>query len=199
MSELYYNHVNIKDPRLLEITEHIYKMIGGINENCFMIAVLVAEVEDQNLLYNDDFYDICDYVKKCFGFEKTTAYNLLKIGREYLGTCEDGRIKTLLSHNERDFSISQVVKMLPLGIEKAKELTRDEVITPDMSCRQIEKVVRQNIKRMIIDNSDDDIIEEVDDVDEIEEIEEIDDVTEEVTDKCKTCMYYIEYMKRVNK
>lgn len=188
---LTYDYGSIKDPRLYEVTDRICNMLIDINEDCFAIAALVAKVEDDNLLYNDDFDDICDYVKKCFGFEKTTTYNLLKIGREYLVTFENGNIQTLLKHGVRDYSISQVIKMLPLGVDKAKELTRDEVITPDMSCRKIEKIVKQNLKRMVIDDPDD--------IEEIEEIEDVDDMTEEVTDKCKTCMYYIEYMKGVGK
>lgn len=150
-----YNYETIKDPRLREVTRVIRNSCECITEHSFAIAAMIAKVEDNDLLSNDDFVDICDYVKRCFGFEKTTAYNLLKIGREFIQTFEDGTIETVLTYTKKDYTISQVVKMLPLGVDRAKELTSDGVITSEMSCRQIERIVKANMKRMIVDDPED--------------------------------------------
>ena len=67
------------------------------------------------------------------------------MGKDFIASDENGKkYETLLTHGERDFSISQVFKMLPLGLEKAQELTADGVIDVDMSCRAIEKIVKEN-------------------------------------------------------
>lgn len=168
---LLYDYEAITNPELKRITNIIRNSCKTITGYTYKIAALITKVENDDLYASDGFDDICDYSKRCFGFEKTTTYNLLKIGRFFIEETENGDVKTVLTHIEdKDFTVSQVVKMLPLGIDRAKELTNDGVITSDMSCRQIEKVVKQNLKRLEpeLDNEDDDP-EEFEDTDVVEE------------------------------
>ena len=140
-------NVTINDPDLKAVTTEIRKAGANVIGNTFKIAALIARVEDNELYVNDGFVDVFYYVKQCFGLEKTSAYNLIKVGREFIAEVESGKttkFETLLTHHDKDYSISQVFKMLPLGIEKAKELTADGVIDETMSCRQIEKIVKEN-------------------------------------------------------
>lgn len=140
-------NVTINDPKLKEVTTAIRKAGANVIGNTFKIAALIAKVDNDELYAADGFNDVFDYVKQCFGLEKASAYNLLKVGNGFIAEVEKGKTKTyetLLTHGERDFSISQVVKMLPLGLEKAQELTADGVIDVDMSCRAIEKIVKEN-------------------------------------------------------
>lgn len=140
-------NVTINNPDLKAVTTEIRKAGANVIGNTFKIAALIARVDDEELFVEDGFEDVFDYVKTCFGLEKTSAYNLIKVGREFIAEIENGKttkFETLLTHGARDYSISQVFKMLPLGIEKAKELTADGVINETMSCRQIEKVVKEN-------------------------------------------------------
>lgn len=138
-------NVTINDPKLKEVTTAIRKAGANVIGNTFKIAALIAKVDTDELYAADGFNDTFDYVKQCFGLEKASAYNLIKIGKDFIAADENGKkYETLLTHGERDFSISQVVKMLPLGLEKAQELTADGVIDVDMSCRAIEKIVKEN-------------------------------------------------------
>ena len=140
-------NVTINDPKLKEVTTAIRKAGANVIGNTFKIAALIAKVDADELYAADGFTDTFDYVKQCFGLEKSSAYSLIKVGKEFIEEIESGKttkFETLLTHGDRDFSISQVIKMLPLGIEKAKELTADGVIDVDMSCRQIEKIVKEN-------------------------------------------------------
>lgn len=140
-------NVTINDPDLKAVTNEIRKAGANVIGNTFKIAALVAKVEENEMYLADGFNDVFDYVKQCFGLEKTSAYNLIKVGREFITEVESGKttkFETLLTHKVKDYSISQVFKMLPLGIEKAKELTEDGVIDETMSCRQIEKIVKEN-------------------------------------------------------
>ena len=137
-------NVEINNPKLKEVTKAIRTAGANVIGNTFKIAALIAKVDNEELYADDGFNDVFDYVKQCFGLEKASAYNLIKVGKDFI-TSEDGKkYETLLAHTDRDFSISQVVKMLPLGLEKAKELTADGVIDVDMSCRAIEKIVKEN-------------------------------------------------------
>lgn len=138
-------NVTINDPKLKEVTTAIRKAGANVIGNTFKIAALIAKVDDDELYAADGFADTFDYVKQCFGLEKASAYNLIKVGKDFITADESGKkYETLLTHSDRDFSISQVVKMLPLGLEKAQELTADGVIDVDMSCRAIEKIVKEN-------------------------------------------------------
>lgn len=138
-------NVTINDPKLKEVTTAIRKAGANVIGNTFKIAALIAKVDNEELYAADGFNDTFDYVKQCFGLEKASAYNLIKVGKEFIAINEnEKKYETLLTHDKRDFSISQVVKMLPLGLEKAQELTADGVIDVDMSCRAIEKIVKEN-------------------------------------------------------
>lgn len=137
--------VEIKDAELKKVTAEIRKAGANVIGNTFKISALIAKVDADKLYVNDGFADTFDYVKQCFGLEKASAYNLIRVGKEFIEEVNNGKsYETILTHAGKDFSISQVFKMLPLGIDKAKELTADEVITPEMSCRAIEKIVKEN-------------------------------------------------------
>lgn len=136
-------NVTINNKELKTITAEIRKAGANVIGNTYKIAALIAHVNKTELYLEDGFVDTFDYVKQCFGLEKASAYNLIKIGEDFISG-EGNKYATLLTHGDKDYSISQVVKMLPLGIEKAKELTADGVIDETMSCRAIEKIVKEN-------------------------------------------------------
>lgn len=135
--------VVINNKELKTITTEIRKSAANVIGNTYKIAALIAHVNKTELYLEDGFVDTFDYVKQCFGLEKASAYNLIKVGEDFISG-EGNKYATLLTHGDKDYSISQVVKMLPLGIEKAKELTADGVIDETMSCRAIEKIVKEN-------------------------------------------------------
>ena len=138
---------NMKNADLKKVTTAIQKASANVIGNTFKIASLIARVESEELYVEDGYDDVFDYAKKCFGLEKTSVYNLVRVGNDFITAVEHGKItsfETLLTHGDHDYSISQVFKMLPLGIEKAKELTADGVINESMSCRAIEKIVKDN-------------------------------------------------------
>lgn len=78
--------------------------------------------------------------KKTFGFEKTQTYSLVKIASEYL----DDAGESILTHDKgKDFSNSQIIKLFPLGADRSIEETEKGTITANMSCREIEKIVKE--------------------------------------------------------
>lgn len=141
-------NISIQNPELKKVTTEIRKASANVIGNTFKIASLIAYVEKNELYIEDEFADVFEYAKACFGLEKASVYNLIRIGNDFITEVKNGNVKsfeTLLTHaSDKDYSISQVVKMLPLGIEKAKELTADGVIDETMSCRQIERIVKEN-------------------------------------------------------
>lgn len=140
-------NVAINNPELKKVTGEIRKASANVIGNTFKISALIARVDSEELFIEDGFADVFDYAKQCFGLEKASVYNLIRVGNDFISEVKKGNItsfQTLLTHGDKDYSISQVFKMLPLGIEKAKELTSDGVIDENMSCRQIERIVKEN-------------------------------------------------------
>ena len=181
----FYNYESIHDETLKRITLSIVDSCKTVTGNMFKIAALLARVEKDDLLINEDFASVIEYAKKCFGFEKTTTYNLLKIGHDFIKETEDGNVETVLTYLNDDYNVSQVIKMLPLGIDKAKELTHDGVITSDMSCRQIERIVKQNLKRMQPEDDPEEVDEEIED-----DPKDKDQSEPERIERCELCEYY---------
>ena len=196
-------NVEINNPKLKEVTKAIRTAGANVIGNTFKIAALIAKVDNEELYADDGFNDVFDYVKQCFGLEKASAYNLIKVGKEFIASEDGKKYETLLAHKDRDFSISQVVKMLPLGLEKAKELTADGVIDVDMSCRAIEKIVKENTEGTAARGKSKNDPEPVDTT--AEEIDEPDDATlmiewDDLLEDIKTALmdeYELEGVKRI--
>lgn len=86
---------------------------------------------------------------KTFGFKKSASYTLLKVGKEYTKQLTDAKGKVagyksnLTADNaEKDYTTTQIEKMLPVGHEVAEQLSEEGKINPDMSCKEIEKVIK---------------------------------------------------------
>lgn len=131
-------------------TQKVFKIGETVRKCAFETAVIIAAVESSECYKEDGFNNVCEWTSAAFGFQKSSTYTLLKIGREYVRELVDpktGKVKgyasNLLPENaEKDFSTTQIEKMLPAGHAFAAELVEREEITPDMTCREISKVVK---------------------------------------------------------
>jgi len=131
--------VSITNPDLKKATNSIKGYASNIRKNYLRIASKLAEVDAQESYIEDGFGDVIEYATSVFNMKKTTAYNLLKIGREYVD--EDTPDKTILADNRGDYSVSQLGVLLPVGVDKVVELNNDGVISPEMSVRKLASIV----------------------------------------------------------
>ena len=106
---------------------------------------------DATECYKDDgFNTVHEWVEKTFGIKKTASYSLLTIGKEYTREIVNASGKVvgygtnLITDGTDDFSKTQVEKMLPAGHELAVELVNGGEITPEMSAKEISKVVKSH-------------------------------------------------------
>ena len=77
------------------------------------------------------------------------SYDLLKIGKEYTREILSDKGRTIgyecnlvVPDSSENFALTQVIRMLPAGHEKAQELVDAKLITPDMSSTAIGKVIK---------------------------------------------------------
>lgn len=129
----------------------IFKIAENIRTRWFEIAAIVAMVDARELYKDDGFADVHEWVSKTFAFGKSTSYDLLKVGREYVREVHNksGRVvgyeSNLVPEGASNFSTTQVRRMLPVGHELAAELVEAGEITPDMTTTKITKVIKAHL------------------------------------------------------
>lgn len=139
MEELTTKKQELINKDLKNYTSKIKKCGDNIRKNYIKISHLLTEVDSTECYLDDGFTDTMDYASAVLGIQKTTTYNLLKIGKEYIA--ENGE-RTILTESGVDYSVSQLQALLPLGVEKVKEINEEGVISPEMSVRQIKALVK---------------------------------------------------------
>ena len=136
---------SFKDKDLKKATSDIIKLTGTIRTNAFEIAHIIADIDEKGAYATDGFKSVHEWTETMFGYKKTTSYNLLKIGRDYTRalTARKGFDCNLLPEDcTENFTTSQVEAILPLGRDEAEKLVDDGTLSPDMSVRDIKKVVK---------------------------------------------------------
>lgn len=129
----------LTNKELKDYTKKLKNCGDNIRKNYIKISFLLNEIESTECYLDDGFEDTIDYASKVLNIQKTTTYNLLKIGKEFIA--ENGE-RTVLTDKGNDYGVSQLQALLPLGVDKAKELHNNEVISPEMSVRQIKGIVK---------------------------------------------------------
>lgn len=129
----------LTNKELKDYTKKLKNCGDNIRKNYIKISFLLNEIESSECYLDDGFEDTIDYASKVLNIQKTTTYNLLKIGKEFIA--ESGE-RTVLTDKGNDYGVSQLQALLPVGVERAKELHDDGTITPDMSVRQIKQIIK---------------------------------------------------------
>ena len=139
--------------KLNRATRDILKYGKAVRNNLFAIAHTIAEVDASECYKDDGFNNVTEWAEKSFGFKKSNTYDLLKIGKEYTrerlsdkGNVVGYESNLLPSGAGVDFTTTQIGKMLTAGRDLVVELVDGEEITPEMSCREIAKVIKAHTK-----------------------------------------------------
>ena len=130
-------------------TNKVFKIGETVRKCAFETAFIMAQVDATECFKDDGFNSVHEWAMKTFGFKKSASYTLLRVGKEYTRAVLDAKGKVrgygsnLIPENAGvDFTTTQIEKMLPGGHDLAAELVETEEITPDMTCKEIEKVIK---------------------------------------------------------
>lgn len=164
---------------LQDATKKVFKIGETVRKCAFETAYIMATVDASECYKDDGFDSVHAWAMKTFGFKRSASYALLKTGREYVRTVLDtkGRIKgyasNLLTDKELehgdDFSTAQIEKMLPAGHNLVVDLVQEGEIVPEMSCRDIAKVIKAHTAPEESDE-DEETAEETEDTEDGEEV-----------------------------
>ena len=155
--------------RLEKATQRVYKIADAINQNAFCIAWIIADTEDAFTADDnpDGFKNVIEWAMAAFGFKKSTAYNLLKIGKFYTAEVKTASKTTyrdnITAPDEIPFTISQIMQFLPYDYADVEKAYKEGVISPEMSCRALADTLKKWIKKTETDAETDETDAETDD------------------------------------
>ena len=154
---------------LQKATDNVIALNNANIRNDYQIAAIFAQVEKSGCFTDDGFKNVTEWGMKCIGFKRAQCYNYLKVGKEYireiisnkgkiLGYCSnllpipgDDSNRELTSFGtepapapDKDFNMSQTIAISRIDTrEQALDLIHEGVISPEMSVRDIKKVIEK--------------------------------------------------------
>ncbi len=131
---------------LAKATEEIIRLQKNVNQSLISVAGISGEVEKSKSYKDDGFKNAQEWLMSTFNYKKSTAYTMVKIGKEYVELELDGGIptyKTIFANHEtdEDFTLTQLEKLLPLGKEKIETCLLTGVIKYSMTVKEIKEMV----------------------------------------------------------
>ena len=132
---------NLVNERLREQTAKITSLLDGAKYNLYEVAMRLLVIKTEELYKDDNFTDIYDYTKKVFGYGKNMTYKMVKTA-ETLVEENKGVYRSIICHDDSDYSMSQLFELGTLAPKEVVELDADGAITPSMTTKEIREVVK---------------------------------------------------------
>ena len=186
---------------LAKATEEIIRLQKNVNESLISVAGISGEVAKSESYKDDGFKSAQEWLMNTFNYKKSTAYTMVKIGKEYVQLEINGCLpiyKTIFANSEtdEDFTLTQLEKLLPLGKERIEVYLSNGDLKYSMTVKEIKEFVSE-IKSLEKKSEEPDTEEtETEETEteetETEETETEETETEETEEKEKHCNATIE-------
>ena len=138
---------NLVNERLKEQTAKITSLLDGAKYNLYEVAMRLLVIKNEELYKDDNFTDIYDYTKKVFGYGKNMTYKMVKTA-ETLVEENKGVYRSIICHDDSDYSMSQLFELGTLAPKEVVELDADGAINPSMTTKEIREVVKDTKEMM---------------------------------------------------
>ena len=131
---------------LAKATEEIVSLQKNVNQSLISVAGIAGEVATSESYKDDGFKSAQEWLMKTFNYKKSTAYTMVKIGKEYVQLEIDVCLpiyKTIFANPEtdEDFTLTQLEKLLPLGKEKIEAYLSTGDLKYSMTVKEIKDFV----------------------------------------------------------
>lgn len=133
------NGITFVNKKLATITSRIFACGEKMQQSMYGVAHNLGRVKSEELFVDDGYESVADYAEKVFGFKKTAAYALAKIGERF--GADNGK-GSVFAREDRDFSVGQLQEVLPLADEVITEAVNNGELSPDMTVREIREWVK---------------------------------------------------------
>lgn len=133
----------LTDKKLLSHTKAIEKLMTATKRNMFEISARLLVIRNENLFEKDGFKDVFDYAEKLFGYKKSMVYKMTTTAEKFIEKDATGKeYVSILTHENEDYTVSQLIELNSLEPDMATKLDELEVISPKMSTKEIREVVK---------------------------------------------------------
>ena len=131
---------------LAKATEEIIRLQKNVNESLISVAGISGEVAKSESYKDDGFKSAQEWLMNTFNYKKSTAYTMVKIGKEYVQLEMNGCLpiyKTIFANSEtdEDFTLTQLEKLLPLGKERIEVYLSTGDLKYSMTVKEIKEFV----------------------------------------------------------
>lgn len=131
---------------LAKATEEIIRLQKNVNQSLISVAGISGEVAKSESYKDDGFKSAQEWLMVTFNYKKSTAYTMVKIGKNYVNLEIDGCLpiyKTIFANSEtdEDFTLTQLEKLLPLGKETIELLLHTGDLNYSMTVKEIKELV----------------------------------------------------------
>lgn len=133
---------------LAKATEEIIRLQKNVNESLISVAGISGEVAKSESYKDDGFKSAQEWLMNTFNYKKSTAYTMVKIGKEYVQLEMNGCLpiyKTIFANSEtdEDFTLTQLEKLLPLGKERIEAYLSTGDLKYSMTVKEIKEFVSE--------------------------------------------------------
>ena len=131
---------------LAKATEEIIRLQKNVNQSLISVAGISGEVAKSESYKDDGFKSAQEWLMNTFNYKKSTAYTMVKIGKNDVNLEIDGCVpiyKTIFANSktDEDFTLTQLEKLLPLGKERIELLLCTGDLNYSMTVKEIKELV----------------------------------------------------------
>lgn len=150
------NRPKFLNPELEKATKVLMNCDMQIKARQYDIAAILAEIDNRKLYEQDGFASAVEYANTTFGIQKSVAYLLIEVGTNYTRPILNGKGKCVghcsnllppANPTEQDaplidFTTGQLSRVTSLGRETVLKLVKDGDLTPTMTYKEINALVK---------------------------------------------------------
>lgn len=124
--------------KLENATQLIQHAEEGTRRNLYTIASALAIVDKNKLYEEGEYKNTAEYGEAMFNYKRTTTSALIRVAVRFL----NGSNSTLKEEGEKDYTIYQLMELLPMGDVDINTALENGELNPYMTTRAIRDLVK---------------------------------------------------------
>ena len=150
---------NLISGKLTRQTYAIEKLMNATKKSLFEISARLLIIKEEELYIEDGFKDVYEYAEQILGYKKVMVYKMIQTAENFIEEEKIGKkmeYVSVIKHYDKDYSLSQLMELNTVDIDKVKLWDEEGTISPDMTVKEIRDIVKSTKRKP------EDIIEEQD-------------------------------------
>lgn len=112
------------------------------NQRNYKIAVNLYEI-NKDKKYKPDYKNIVEFSKDILGYKQAMTYKMVVVGQKFIYRDSDGQIKNIF---DSPYNISQLIQMTGFKVDDLMLLHVRNLISPDLTVKELNKVLQNKLK-----------------------------------------------------